>query len=98
MLIFIKILFGVYLLAINFYAFMIVKSRKEELTEACPTPSTSKFLIAALLGGAIGIYVSMFVNKYGLDSLIMMVFIPVIAAVNVFVVFMLFQKNFWFVV
>lgn len=98
MLIFVKIVFIVFLLAINTYGFLLVKRHSEDETDSPCKSGAGKFLICALLGGALAIYVAMFIYKFRLDSLVMMVFVPVLIAVNVFFAFILFRTNFGFVV
>ena len=97
MLIFIKILLIVYLVAINFYGFMLIGAQKraEEDGDSCKVKD-GKIFVTGLLGGALGVYVSMFIYKYRLTSLMLMVFMPVFIAVNVYLVIMLFSQNFGF--
>ena len=97
MLIFLKILLSVYLVAINFYGFLLISQQKraEEDGESCKIKD-GKVFITGVLGGALGVYVSMFIFKYRLTSLALMVFMPVFIAVNVYLVVMLFTQNFGF--
>lgn len=97
MLIFIQIVFLVYILAINAYGFILVYLRKNEEENSECKPNNSKLIIAALLGGALGCFIAMFIYKYRLDSLILMVFLPVIAVVNAFIVWQLYRNNFGFI-
>ncbi len=103
MLNFVRIIFVVYILAINAYAFVLVLTRKkeeEELSEdECKyRPNNGKLFITGLLGGALGIYVSMFVFKYRLTSLLLMVFMPVLIAANGYLTYLLFSQNFGFII
>lgn len=99
MLIFIKILVAVYLLAINVYSFLLICTQKNE-RESGEKQKTSdgKIFIAGALGGATAIYVAMFVFKYRLGSLLLMVLMPLLIAVNVYVVVTCFSQNFGVVV
>lgn len=94
MLIFIKILFAVYIISINVYGFMLIKLKKNQYES--PTKGNGKFLICALLGGSLGVFIGMFVFNYRLDSLILMVFIPLLFCVNVFICWCVYRYNFGF--
>lgn len=94
--IFFIVLLCVYLVAINFYGVLILhyqKKAREQGDEENITIGDSKLLLTGLLGGATGIYFFMFIFKYRLKSLFLMVFIPVFIAVNVFTVIWLLQGN-----
>lgn len=95
MLVFIRILFFVYIFAVNAYGFILVKLKSDDLSGG-EKSGYGKIIIAALLGGAVGAYVGIFVNKYGLDNIILMVFLPVIAVINIFILWQLYVNNFLF--
>ncbi len=109
------ILLTAYILAVNFYAFLLVKGfrDKERLTElekqAQPLSSAAqepiapknerylgKLLITGALGGAITIYVSMFLLKYKRADLLLMVVMPLLGVLNVYVFVLLFRSGFGF--
>ncbi len=126
------ILLIAYIAAINFYAFLLVKTlaakeREAELyrqasplidfkqdTEnpqngynrqnAMPTPQTppqrmiGKLCIAGALGGAITIYVCMFIFKYRRSDLLLMVLMPILGVLNVYLWVILFRSGFAFFV
>lgn len=94
MLLFLQILFVVYILAVNAYGYILVYLKNDEETSDCRTTGYGKFLIAGLLGGALGCYIGMFVYKFRLDSPVLMIFMPVLTAINVFVVWEIFSNNF----
>ncbi len=54
-----------------------------------------KLLLTGALGGAITIYVCMFIYKYKLSNLLLMVVMPVLAAVNVYAWITLFRSGFF---
>ena len=103
-----------YILAINFYAFLLVKSfrdkerAEEALKQAEPLSATvepssktsekplGKLLITGALGGAITIYVSMFILKYKRSDLLLMVLMPLLGVLNVYVFALLFRSGFGF--
>ncbi|MBR1974527.1 MAG: hypothetical protein IKA20_01600 [Clostridia bacterium] len=107
-----------YILAINFYAFLLVKSlrdkeRQEELekqtiplsysvaNETAPEQKktekgTGKLFITAALGGAITIYVCMFILKYRRADLLLMIAMPLLGVLNVYLWVLLFRSGFSF--
>lgn len=102
------ILLSVYILAINFYSFLLIKGRHDgaeggENDEAAPvTPvrreGDGKILLTALLGGAITLYVSMFIFRYRLNNLLLMITLPVLAALNIYLFFIAYRSGFGFLV
>lgn len=87
----------VYLLAINLYGILMLNFQKKARQDGDKENigvSDGKLLLTAMLGGAIGIYIFMFILKYRLKSLIMMVFIPVLIALNVYIVVMALKGGF----
>ncbi len=69
------------------------KSDTENNQELKPTVSDSKIMIAGLLGGAIGIYIFMFILKYRLKSLFLMILMPIFIVINAYIVFELFTNG-----
>ncbi len=111
------VLLVAYILAINFYAFLLVKSlrdqeRQAEIAQAAKenaTPLSSeekaakpperivgKLCIAGLLGGAITIYVCMFLFKYKRNDLLLMVLMPLLGVLNIYLWVILFKSGFSF--
>ena len=128
------ILLIVYILAINFYAFLLVKSLKEkeraeqiarleQQNNPYPLQSSAqvssqnqsyypayssqsnekpldktlgKLLITGALGGAIAIYVCMFLYKYKRSELLLMVVMPLLAILNIYFWVLLFKSGFHF--
>ena len=119
------VLFVVYILAINFYAFLLVKSLKEKeraaeisqmeqqsrpfptqtSSNAMPTSAPSstnerpydkimgRLFITGALGGAITIYVCMFLYKYKLSELLLMVLMPMIGILNIYFWVLMFKSG-----
>ena len=113
-----------YIIAINFYAFMLVKSLrdKERDYEVFKTvnPATEnrsddsngsqsansankppekyvgKLCITGALGGAIAIYVSMFILKFRRTDLLLMVLMPLLGVLNIYIFVLLFKSGFGF--
>lgn len=98
MLIFIKVIVGVYFVAVNVYGFLLIHIQRK-CHEECSEKQVSdgKLFIAGALGGAIGVYVAMFVFKYRLSSLFLMVTMPVLITVNVYVLIFGFYNDFWLI-
>lgn len=95
-----KILAVVYILAINFYAFMLMKLQKNQtLSQAQPKRriSDGKILLSGTLGGALGVFLSTFILKYRRDSIMIMVLMPILTALTVYIIAMGFISNFWLV-
>ena len=99
-----------YIGAINFYAFLLVKSLKQQTNEqevlrqsaplvqepSKPERYLGKLLITGALGGAIAVYVSMFVMRYKRGDLLLMVLMPLLGVLNVYGFITLFRSGFSF--
>ena len=109
------VLLVAYILAINFYAFLLVKSLRDQEKQVelnakgqpviddaqSPQPkpttkATGKLCITGLLGGAIAIYVCMFIFKYKRSELFLMVLMPLLAVLNIYLWVLLFRSGFSF--
>ena len=125
------VLLIVYILSVNFYAFLLVKSLKEKeradeirhiegqvhilptldksahsantqqpitpaTTEKTVDKSMSKLFITGLLGGAITIYVCMFIYKYKRSELLLMVLMPLLGILNIYFWILMFKSGFGF--
>lgn len=80
----------VYIIAINLYGILMLRFQKkarEDGDEENIGISDTKLLLAGILGAATGIFVFMFVFKYRLKSLFMMVLMPVFIAINIYLLF-----------
>lgn len=86
------ILFAVYIAAVNVYSVILLISLKNDaLPDQRQTAGDGKLLIAAILGGAIGTYVAMFVLRYKLKDVLLMILLPVIAVFNVWLAIAAFR-------
>ena len=117
------ILLVAYIIAINFYSFVLVKSLRDKEKQAelnaqaepllsasktetenentpqiKPIRSTGKLCAAGALGGAITIYVCMFLFKYRRTDLLLMVLMPLLGVLNVYLWVLLFRSGFSFFV
>lgn len=54
-----------------------------------------RLLLAGAMGGAITIYACMFIYKYKLNNIFLMVLMPVLGAINVYLWFILFRSGFF---
>lgn len=94
------VIFIVYILAVNVFAIILVKSQKDEAIDENGKAKSGdgKLILTAMLGGAIAIYVSMFVMRYRLKNLLLMLIMPVIAVLNVYFCIVAFRLGFTFFV
>lgn len=134
------ILIVAYILAINFYAFLLVKSMSAQETEkqqplqqplqqnaqhnasqpsqpsqqpqqssqdrtransepteqSSPQKCIGKLCITGALGGAIAIYVCMFIFKFRRSDLLLMVLMPLLGVLNVYLWILLFRSGLGF--
>ena len=87
---------GAYLLAINFYAFLLVKNLKDETDNY--KKSDGRLFLTGLLGGAITIYVCLFAFKYRQKSLFLMILMPLLGVLNVYLTILAIRSGFSFFV
>lgn len=94
------IIFIVYILAVNFYAIILLKSQKDDYAddEAKMNSGDGKLILTAILGGAISIYICMFIMRYRLKNLLLMILMPVIGVLNVYFCVVAFRSGFTFFV
>ena len=95
----IYILISVYLTAINLYGILMLKFQKkarEDGDDENILISDAKLLATGILGGALGIYIFMFIFRYRLKSMRMMILMPLFIALNVYVIVTLFNGGFYF--
>ena len=78
----------VYLIAINFYSFALTKTQQSDQDTCNPQRvNDGKLLFTALLGGALGIFISTFVLNYRKSSMFTMVLMPVLITLNAYVAY-----------
>lgn len=90
------IIFAVYIAAINFYAVLLIKAQRDEYGDNQPKTGDGKLILTAILGGAIALYVSMFIMRYRLKNLLLMILLPVIGVLNVYFFVLAFRSGFTF--
>ena len=93
------ILIITYVIAINLYGILMLKFQKkyrENGDEESIGISDTKLIITGLLGGALGIFVFMFILKYRLKSIIMMVLMPLFISLNAYLIFVTIYGGFGF--
>ena len=92
------ILFSIYILAVNLASVLLVKRQYDEWQagDSAVGKSDGKLVLAAILGGAAAIYVTMFCLRYRLSNLLLMIAMPVIAAVNIYCFYIGFRSIYIF--
>ena len=90
----------VYILAVNFYAVLLIKSQRDEFgeDERMKKSGDGKLILTAILGGAISIYVSMFIMRYRTQNLLLMITLPVIGVLNIYLFILAFRSGLTFFV
>ena len=96
--IFVYILFGVYLAAVNLYAFLLVRNQKRRAAERGNEDKSgnARLLTAGFLGGAIAAYAAMFIYRHKTDNALMMVLLPLLGALNLYLIYALIRSGFPF--
>ena len=94
------VIFGTYIVAVNVYSVMLLLSQRNDylMDESKLNCGDGKLILSALLGGAIGIYVTMFITKFKLKNMLLMILLPVIAVLNVWFSVLAFKSGFTFFV
>ena len=89
------ILFAVYLAAINFFAILFVRKQKKAAEGALDKPKyrDGKLLLAALLGGALGAFLTMLFSKFRTDNILLMILLPLFIVLNVYAVVSIFRSG-----
>ena len=109
------ILLVAYIVAVNFYAFLLVKSLRDQektaevnrqaeplISASTPTEQPTrdralgKLLLTGALGGAITVYVCMFILKYKRSDLLLMILMPLLGVLNIYLFVLLFKSGFGF--
>lgn len=92
------IIFIVYILAVNVYAVLLIKDRRDEAADIGGKEhrGDGKLILTAILGGAAALYVSMFIMRYRTKNLPLMILLPVIAVLNVWFFVLAFRSGFTF--
>lgn len=92
------ILLTVYILAVNFYAFRQLKTQRDayEAGDQKVGGGDGKLILAAILGGAPAIYISMFILRYRLGNLLFMIAMPVLSVLNFYCFYLAFRGIYLF--
>ena len=92
------ILLIVYIIAVNIYAIMLIRSKRDEAADLDGKEhrGDGKLILTAILGGATALYVSMFIMRYRTKNLPLMILLPVIAVLNVWFFVLAFRSGLTF--
>ena len=91
------IIFIVYLVAVNFFGILNLgfqKRAREEMDEDLKV-TDAKLIITAVVGGALGIYVFMFIYRYRLKSFVYMILMPLLIAIHVYLSILVLRNGFF---
>ena len=87
----------VYFLAINLYGILILNFQKKAKDDKNKISDMKLYLIGAV-GGALGIYIFMFILKHKLKNFFMMILMPLFTTINIYLLILLFTNRFGFAV
>ena len=83
----------VYILAINFYALLYMRSIKDRDEEE-QKQHDGKLSLVALLGGGLTIFTCMFIFKNRLNNLFFMIAVPLLSALHIYLWIIAFRSGF----
>ena len=85
------VLAAVYILAVNFYGFRLVRSQYEEGgTEDKLRGEAVRMLLTAALGGALAQFITMLVLRFRLKNLVLMIALPLFIVLNGYCFYLIF--------
>lgn len=92
------ILLTVYILAVNFYSFRLLKCQRDEWDESGQKTERSdgKLILAAAIGGAPAILVTMFCLRFRLSNLLFMIAMPILSVLNIYCFFLGYRAVYLF--
>lgn len=92
------VLLSTYILAVNYYAFRLLKKQQEDtdVGDMQAGDGDGRLLLIFAMGGAIAVFVTMFVLRYRLDSMLLMIVLPLLAVVNIYCFYLGFRSIFVF--
>ena len=93
------VLFSAYILAVNFYSFLLIKNQREHFDEEERQKiGDGKLFLTAFLGGALTMYICMFIYRYRLNNMFLMISLPVLAVLNIYLFILVYRSGFGFLV
>ncbi len=92
------VLLSIYIIAVNLASVLLVRRQYEEWQAGDETArkTDGKLILAAFLGGAAAIYVTMFCLRYRLSNLLLMILMPVLTALNAYCFYIGFRSIYLF--
>lgn len=87
------VLVAAYIAAVNFFTFRLVKLEREEWASGDDKYNShdGKILLACIMGGSIGAFVTMVVNKFRITNLLFMILLPLLSVINLYGFYLAFR-------
>lgn len=90
------ILLITYICAINYYAFRYLRAQTDKFEDERHTSGADgKLLLIAAMGGAITLFTTMFIYRYRLESMMLMIALPLLSVVNIYCFYLGFRGIFF---
>ena len=84
----------VYILSVNIYSFLLIRSqKKEQESDRSAKAKDGKIFLTGLIGGAAGAYIAMFALRFRTENLDLMIVLPLLIVLNAYLFIALFKTG-----